>query len=140
MLSDIIEYSEKLIDQLGVDQEDYQIDKKHFSLKFDGELEVHYSSLEPGLYLMGFICAVPENKCESIYMSLMHMNLFGIGTQGALLGLNKDSNTLTLSCAYAYRLSYKEFRNAIEDFVNQIDFWRQEIKKITDGKKSIICA
>lgn len=53
-------------------------------------------------------------------------NLFGQGTHKAVLGLTEDGNMLTLFKVVEYNIDYKQFRDALEDFINSVDFWREE--------------
>lgn len=80
-----------------------------------------------GVYLNGGIREIKDN--EELFIHLLYANLFGQGTKGALLGLNESGNLLTLSRIIDYDVNFKEFRDVIEDFINTIDFWREESKK-----------
>jgi hypothetical protein len=59
----------------------------------------------------------------------MEANLFGMGTRGAAIGLNKEENLLTLSLELDYNSSYKDFKEKLEDFVSILDYWRKEALK-----------
>ena len=60
---------------------------------------------------------------------MLHGNLFGIGTRGAVLGASIDGNLLTLSKEVEYTPDYKEFKDLVEDFINMVDYWREEALK-----------
>ena len=83
---------------------------------------------EPGgrLYLETTFLDAPIGKEEELYLNLLFANLFGQGTRGAVLSLSDDSRKLTLSRAIEYDVNYKEFQDILEDFINSIDFWREE--------------
>jgi hypothetical protein len=67
----------------------------------------------------------PENE-ETFYTHALQANLFGEGTEGSILGIDSEGKQLILSREIDYNLEYKEFREIIEDFLNSVDFWREE--------------
>jgi hypothetical protein len=113
----------------------------------DLELEGTLASEVPGTYAFpleeggsiliseiphGFIfkCEVapyPKTKEEVFSTQAMLGNLFGQGTKGAILGLTLDGATLTLTQVIDYDVEYKEFRDALEDYINSVDLWRDEV-------------
>jgi len=123
---------------------------QNFIPKLIQDLELgktNLSSLNPGVYTFpledglsidmsdipndGFMlkCNVapfPKVKEELFVTQAMMGNLFGQGTRGAILGLNPDGTILTLTLIVDYPADYKDFRNSLEDFINVMDFWREE--------------
>lgn len=82
-----------------------------------------------GLVLLSSIATVQKGKEEALFTHALNANLFGQGTKNALLGLNDGGNILTLSRLIDYDVNFQEFRDIIEDFINTIDFWREEVLK-----------
>lgn len=82
-----------------------------------------------GIVLNAQVAEVNPRAGEEFFSHLLLANLFGQGTKGALLGLNESGNLLTLSYTIDYDVNFKEFRDVVEDFINTIDFWREESKK-----------
>lgn len=82
-----------------------------------------------GIVFNAPITEVSPRAGEEFFTQALLANLFGQGTKGALLGLNESGNLLTLSCIIDYDVNFKEFRDIVEDFINTIDFWREESKK-----------
>lgn len=82
-----------------------------------------------GIVLQSSLAAVPKGKEESLYSHALLGNLFGQGTKHAVLGLNENASLLTLSRFIDYDVNFQEFREAIEDFINTMDFWREEVLK-----------
>lgn len=82
-----------------------------------------------GLVLTSNLAAIPKGDEERLYTQALLGNLFGQGTNKAVLGLNESGSLLTLSRYIDYDVNYQEFREIIEDFINTIDFWREEILK-----------
>jgi len=69
----------------------------------------------------------PPTKREDLFIHLMKANLLGQGTGGSTIGLSSDENYLTLSLALPYDMTYKGFRDSLEDFANYTDYWKTEI-------------
>ena len=94
-----------------------------------GDLSVALRSLEPGIGCYSEVGKCPADGQEAFLQQMMLANLFGQGTQHAVLGLTPDGKTLTLSLEIDYNIEYKDFRDLLEDFLNAADFWRSEAGK-----------
>lgn len=70
----------------------------------------------------------PKEKEEEFFTNALLANLYGQGTEGCILGLNDEAEKLILSRKVNYNIDYKEFRDIVEDFLNSVEFWQQEIK------------
>lgn len=114
-------------------QKDYEL-KEPFEEEIPG---VSLIPLDEGLNIrvsnpMGHIlleCTIldaPIGKEEELYLNLLLANLFGQGTRGALLSLSEDARKLTLSRSIEYDINFRDFQDVLEDFINSIDFWREE--------------
>ena len=86
--------------------------------------------LDPGALFKANICACPQKKRETLLIKLMQANLIGQGTGGAVIGLDKQEKFLTLSLALAYELNYRAFKESLEDFINYLVFWNEEVIKL----------
>jgi hypothetical protein len=84
-------------------------------LKLDGEA-----------YFSALIAPLPTKDKEDFLLKLMKANFLGQGTGGAVLGLKEDESCLTLSLSLPYEINYRAFKDAIEEFVNYIDYWKTE--------------
>lgn len=82
-----------------------------------------------GIVLTAPIAEVSSRAGEEFFSHVLYANLLGQGTKGSLLSLNESGNLLTLSCIIDYDVNFKEFRDFVEDFINTIDYWREESKK-----------
>ncbi len=100
-----------------------------FALPLEENVAVTIIDRPPGFALSCSLCQPPTKNEEAYLTRLMLGNLFGQGTKGAILGLNSDGNLLTLSQTIDYTINYKEFKDILEDFVNSVDFWRDEMQK-----------
>ena len=101
-----------------------------YALPLDEGLAVNMTDTQNGFLLKANIAPYPKAQGELFATQTMLGNLFGQGTRGAVLGLSLDGNTLTLSQAIEYSVDYKEFKEILEDFINTVDFWREEAASI----------
>ena len=79
--------------------------------------------------LQAQIAECPTRKKEELFTYLMRANFLGQGTGGARIGLDADEKFLTLSLAISYEINYRSFKERLEDFINHVIYWREEIKK-----------
>lgn len=133
----IEQFSKQLKDNLDLSGELNCTDEGVYTLKVETHLVIQYADLKPGLNLMGVIGALPKDNAETLYMMLMRINLFGKATQGGVLGYDKESKQLIFTQAYPYEMTYREFKEAIEDFVNLVELWVNELEKIKHGETSL---
>lgn len=97
-----------------------------YSLPLEEGLTVVIASMPHGFSISAALAPAPKDKEEAFFTSALLGNLFGQGTRGAVLGLSEDGRMLTLSRVIDYDINYKEFKDLIEDFINSVDFWREE--------------
>lgn len=138
MATKIEEFSTKLQEQLHLEQDLKPNDLGFYSLKISKKLTIQYQDLSPGLNLMSFLSSLPASNKESLLMTLMNIHLFGKGTHGGILGYDEEHHQLTLTQALPYELSYLEFKEAIEVFVNSAEFLQNELLKVVKGEPSLL--
>lgn len=97
-----------------------------YLIPLDEGLFVKVIDLGNGFTLFSYVVDVPHEKEEEFFKEALLANLFGQGTKGGVLGLSDDARLLTLTQTIDYDIHYKEFRDIIEDFINAVDFWREE--------------
>lgn len=97
-----------------------------FVIPLDVGLSITISSMPQGIFFYSVVAPIPKDKEEAFFTEALLGNLFGQGTKGATLGLSEDGRMLTLSRAIDYDVNYKEFKELLEDFINSVDFWREE--------------
>lgn len=120
---------EKYMQELAKELELAEIEslgKNEYSIPFEDNLDVVITGLPQGFFFKSTICECPKENREGFLAHLMLGNLFGQGTHKAVLGLTEDGNMLTLFKVVEYNIDYKQFRDALEDFINSVDFWREE--------------
>lgn len=121
------DYLEKLCKELSINTPKLN-EHKVYPFKLGDEL-VAIKDLDPGMALYAQICEAPKKKKEDLFIYLMRANLLGQGTGGTRIGLDSDEKFLTLSIGLPYELNYQIFRETIEDFVNYLIYWREEVAK-----------
>lgn len=100
-----------------------------YALPLEDNLSITITERPPGCTINCSLCPFPKKNEEACLTRLMLGNLFGQGTKGAVLGLNNEGNLLTLAQTIDYNITYKDFRDVLEDFINSVDFWRSEMEK-----------
>lgn len=91
------------------------------------EGNVLISEIPRGFMFKCEVAPYPKVKEEIFVTHAMLGNLFGQGTKGAVLGVSLDGTTLTLTQMIDYDVEYKEFRDLLEDYINSVDLWRDEV-------------
>ncbi len=99
-----------------------------FSLRIDPELEVEFRDLEEGIFLQSQICEVPEKNKEDLFISLSEASLLGIGAMGSIFGLTEDCKYIIVNHLIDYDVSYQQFHDILEDFINIAKIYQDEIK------------
>jgi hypothetical protein len=102
-------------------------ENKMFSVKVSN-FQVFLKYLDPGIYFYAKITQfLPQHKKEDMLGLLMKANFLGQGTGGSTIGITEDESFLTLSLCLPYDMNYKEFKEALEDFVNFLDYWEVKL-------------
>lgn len=103
---------------------------------FDPNLQISLSENESsGITLFTQLAPLPEEHTAVILRKIMSANLLGRETGKSVLGLDADGKQVTFSKLLPLQIAYKEFYDAIEDFVNYADAWRQELLVASSGEE-----
>ena len=102
------------------------------------EIEIELCDLDPGVALSAKILQCPQKRREDLFMFLMRANLLGQGTGNSRIGLTFDEKTLTLSSGLPYEMNYKTFRETLEDFINYLLYWREEVTKFEQEQQTVL--
>ncbi len=103
-----------------------------FRLREDAAVEL--CDLRPGVSFFSTICPCPSRSKEELFMQLMSANYLGQLTGASRIGMSADEKFLTLSFGMPYELGYRQFRESMEDFLNFLFHWREEIVKFEQQK------
>ncbi len=112
--------------EIGLEKPFQQNEQGAYIFPMEADLSFTIADLNPVIGLTCSVAACPKTGLEAFYSQMLLANLFGQGTEGAVLGLSDDGNTLTLSKEIEYNIDFEQFKEVLEDFMNAIDFWRNE--------------
>lgn len=130
-----MEYLTNLCEDLHIDPNLQKSDSGFYLLPLTETVTIRVKPLNPGVFFYSPLSSCPEIKREELFIHLMKANLFGQGTLGAVIGLDDQQNLLTLSEAMPYDMDYRAFREALEDFTNILEYWREEVQRHIDLAK-----
>lgn len=103
-----------------------------YKIPLDEGVEINITSTPgEGILLTSTFAPCPKSNQEYFYMQLLLADLFGQGTRGGVLGINLEGTQLTLSQSVDYNIDYKGFKELLEDFINILDYWREEARSYT---------
>lgn len=97
-----------------------------YSIPVDENTNIKIVENPPGFSFECTVCPCPTQGLEEFFSTMLLADLFGRGTRGAVLGLSDDAKSVLLRLDIDYNIEYKEFRDKLEDFLNAVDFWREE--------------
>lgn len=127
-------FLEKLCFELSITPVPKLDNHQIFFLTFAPGIEIAFADLHPGVAMRASIAACPTTRKEDLFIYLMRANLLGQGTGDARIGLDQDEKTLTLSLGLPYEMIYSTFREAFEEFVNHLVFWKDTVAKFENEK------
>lgn len=97
-------------------------------LELDGDLTLSLKEGQLGPVLHALVCPAAQERRNELVERLMEANLFGIETRGATLGMEMESEMITLSFQMPEEIDYSAFKEAVEDFANIVSYWQEEIR------------
>ena len=131
------EFVEKMCADLDLSPVPQISREKTLSLVLNPEIEVHLRELESGVSMQAKIAICPEKRREELFMFLMRANFLGQGTAGSRIGMDPQEKFLTLSLGLPYEVDYRAFKEHLEEFVNYLVYWRDQIGKFEQEKPLI---
>jgi len=124
-----MDYLKELCEDLNLESNLKKSELGFYLLPLTDSLALEVKPLEPGVFFTSPICPCPEIKREELFIQLMKANLFDQGTMGATISLKDEENLLTLSRSMPYDMNYGVFKDALEDFANIVEYWREEVER-----------
>jgi len=100
-------------------------------LVFDGRTEVNIESdADTGaLQIYADLCPLPAEGREALYLTLLEANMFGMKTLGSTLAVDSVQHVVVLCRTLsADSMGAQEFSSFIEDFVNSVELWREQLQ------------
>ena len=137
-MATLYDYIEKLWDDFGVEAALPHESAREYVVPVEDGITVAVHDVKGrGYYLYADICELPDGDKEAFFTHAMSGNLFGQGTDGAVIGLDPDETTLVISRLMSYSITYQQFLDAFEDFCNMVTIWRDEAQeKIVQGSSA----
>lgn len=132
MLEELIH---NLLKDIELDVKPSKLDPLTYRIDLTPDLSITIKATDPGYYMQIEIDRVPERETETLFLTLMEANLLGQGTGGGVLGISAGGNRIVLSRRILHDLTYREFKEKMEEFVNYVEFWRMEIQSHAEKKK-----
>lgn len=135
-MQDVQEWLNQLAEELNLGEALVLDDKNQCFLMFDESMlvEMEFRTNEKTFSLKSNLGNVNEAKVKKIYPKLLEANTQWQETNGATLGLQQYSekvlltqNMPTESCDYYL------FYQALENFVNTIEYWIKKLKELQEG-------
>ena len=120
---------DRLKDEVGIDSDFPQGERGAYLLPMDEERSVVVTDLNPGIGLFCQVASCPAHEQEDFFTNMLLANLFGQGTEGAILGLDQDAKHLVLRKEITHAVDYEKFAEEIEDFMNAVDLWTNEVNE-----------
>lgn len=91
-------------------------------------LPIYIRYLDPGIHFISSIHSLPTKNLEPFFMYIMSANYLGLGTGKSIISLDPNEKFLTLSMAIPYEVNYIEFKELVEEFLNHIKYWKDQIE------------
>ncbi len=123
-------YMQEFAREMGLPFDRLKLGPSDYVLPLEENLAVKITALPVGFSFSCETIPCPKEGQEALFTKLLYGNLFGRATHGAAIGLNSEGNLLTLSKSVEYTADYKQFKELLQDFMNVIDFWRQEVTNV----------
>jgi len=98
-----------------------------YVLPLEENLHITLNGNDGMIQLSTTLAETPRENQEHFFEKMLNGNLFGQGTYGSTLGLDEEGTHLILQRTIDYNVDYKGFRDILEDFINTIDLWREEV-------------
>ena len=100
------------------------------SLEFTlASFRIRVTKTDRGSHLTAPFAKFQPKHAETLLMKMMEANFLGQGTGGGVLGMKEDETFLTLSLDLPYEVNYTSFKEAVEEFINYLEFWKTEATK-----------
>ena len=116
----------QLFKELNIDGGSLPKDLTTVSLEVDGT-NVVLTDAQPGFELSATVGDAPVERAEPLFVKLLRANFLGQATKGACLGIDEEGRHIVISLAVPTVRNYRQFHDVLEDFINAVSFWKQEV-------------
>lgn len=99
----------------------------NYRILFDPDIEVLLEEKDKSVCFKGFIAPLPAIESDLWLIKFLEANLFGMGTRGAVIGLDSEEKNISLSHQIPSQSSFETFKETLQDFVSTIACWKEKI-------------
>lgn len=132
------QFVERLRVDLGNEQSLAPNEDGSYSLHLEPNLHISLrENPESGITLFTTVALLPEQNREAFLLKTMSANLLGRETGGSALGLDKEGKKVVLLNFLPSQSTYRDFHDALEDFVNYAESWQQEIIEFIEQQSEL---
>jgi hypothetical protein len=124
------QYLQQICQELSIEEQPKPNSDGVYVVPFDDLLKIRFKENQDNTIFFQSLCAsLPKEKTEDFFVMVMKAHLFGKETGKSFFGIDGKEENLLISQLLPPRPGYDDFRNDLEDFLNQVDFWREEAMK-----------
>jgi hypothetical protein len=119
----------QLCQELSLPKEMQRQEKGSYTLIFAKSLQVKISEQDTFLKFHGPLGSLPPQNRENFVVYVAFANLLGTGTGNAIISLDNTGKNLYLSRLLPYPVSFMQFRDELEVFVNYLEIWQKKCQE-----------
>ena len=125
---DLEQLLENFSTQLKLDASPEKNPEGVFQLKLPPHFQIGLSKIESGIFLSSLIMPISqEGGKEALFIYLMQANLMNQGTGKGVIGIDPTGKYFTFSQALPFTTDDTLFKETIQDCLNYISYWQEEI-------------
>lgn len=99
----------------------------NYRILFDPDIEVLLEEKDKSIFLKGIIGPLPVSEPDLWIVKFLEANLFGMGTRGAVIGLDSEEKNVSLAHQIPSQSTFETFKETLKDFVSTIAYWKEKI-------------
>lgn len=130
------QFIEQLSTDMGFEQALEANDDGSYSLLLEPDIDITLrENPNQGIVFYTRVVDIPSKKTEAFLLKAMRANLLGRETGGGTLGLDEEGKKVVLIDFLSEDLTYREFHDKLEDFVNYTEAWRSETAEFIEKQE-----
>ncbi len=115
----------QLIQELEAEKKNaFYTENNSYYFHFEDNIDIEIKELKESILLKSQIELSPKKNEEIFLLKALEANLFGVGTEHAVIGL--EENQLILSRELDDNISYEDFKEKLGKFIHILHYWRLE--------------
>jgi len=119
---------EQFTNRMGLEKPHKESDSYQLLLPPDCQMGIRETP--QGIFLSCLILPIPrEGSKEALYIYLMKANFIRQGTGSGVIGIDPSNAYFTFSQTLPLETNETQLKEAIEDCVNYISYWQEEIMR-----------